>query len=73
VSKQIYRCTHCNANWTSGEFSDDCEQCGGGALVRACWVCGGRCGGQFTRSVLDSWDTGIAHWVGACKLSSKEK
>lgn len=66
-------CTHCNADWTAGQYSKACDLCGGGALVRSCLICNGQCGAEFSRAVLDSWDTGIAHWVGVCKLPIEEQ
>lgn len=63
-------CPICHARWDQGEFEleADCPCCGGGALERECPQCGGRCGARWQRAVLDSWDSGQAHWVGRCKL-----
>ena len=72
MSEQNYLCTSCGANWTEGEYSDDCRECGGGAMERSCILCGGRCGSIFKRAVIDSMDTGEAHWVGSCKLPPGE-
>jgi len=73
VSEQAYICTSCGANWGEGEYSDDCMECGGGDMERSCILCGGRCGSVYKRAVIDSWDTGEAHWIGGCKLPPSEK
>ena len=69
----IYLCTTCNANWSEGKFSADCPECGGGAMERNCFICSGRCDGIYTRAVIDSWDSGEAHWIGSCRLPPEEK
>jgi hypothetical protein len=66
-------CTSCGAKWQNGEFGLNCEECGGGALQIACIVCTGRCGSQWKRMVMDSQDSGIAHWIGGCLLPDEEK
>lgn len=73
MKSESIHCTHCNVNWSSGQYSEVCDQCGGGALLRSCPVCNGQCGAEFSRAVLDSWDTGIAHWIGACRLPLEEQ
>lgn len=47
-------------------YSPDCAECGGGALQVACLVCTGTCGAMWNRAMLDSNDSGQAHWVGQC-------
>ena len=66
-------CISCGADWSQGEFSADCPQCGGGALERACPVCGGRCGRMWMRAVLDSQESNMAHWIGSCGLPAEEQ
>ena len=73
MSKQNYLCTCCGANWTDGEYSDDCVECGGGAMERGCIVCGGLCDSIFIRAVIDSNDTRVAHWIGSCRLPPSEQ
>lgn len=69
VGRSQYFCHNCGANWSQGQYSPGCPQCGGGALERACLVCKGRCGRRWQRAVLDSWDFGTAHWGGQCALA----
>ena len=66
-------CTNCGANWSEGHFTEECLQCGGGAMERPCGVCKGRCGQSWKRAVIDSQDENEAHWVGACGLSREEQ
>ena len=73
MSEIIYRCGQCGANWTANQYTKDCNQCGGGSMYRGCILCDGRCGTVYNRAVIDSWDSGEAHWVGACKLPEEEK
>jgi len=61
-------CTTCGAEWGEGAFTLECDECGGGALVRPCVVCGGRCGAWWRRAVIDSNDARVAHWGGGCAL-----
>ena len=63
-------CSSCGAEWSRGTFSQHCRECGGGALEHACLVCGGRCGQQWQRAVIDSRDEHEAHWIGACARSA---
>ena len=69
----IIKCSSCSADWSANSFSEECAECGGGAMERNCFVCNGRCNSVYKRAVLDSWDTGEAHWVGCCKLPPEEK
>ena len=66
-------CRTCGAAWSDGLFTKDCEECAGGAMVRPCFVCGGRCGLVMLRAVSDSNDSGIGHWAGACQLPRDEQ
>jgi hypothetical protein len=61
-------CTTCGADWSEGRFGAECVECGGGALERACVLCGGRCGQTWRRAVTDSHDFREAHWHGRCAL-----
>ena len=65
------RCATCYVDWSSGRFTEDCEECGGGAMERPCAYCGGRCGMVMERAVADSNDSGIGHWMGRCRLPRK--
>jgi hypothetical protein len=65
-------CRLCGSDWERGEFSASCDLCGGGAMDRPCVMCGGRCDSRWTRAVLDSQDSGIAHWHGSCALPPAE-
>ena len=67
-----WHCTSCGAGWSAGAYSDDCDECGGGAMERDCFVCGGKCGNKFLRAPLDSQDSHTAHWVGACGLAKSD-
>ncbi|MBI1179912.1 MAG: hypothetical protein GC201_05090 [Alphaproteobacteria bacterium] len=60
------RCGTCGADWSRGDFGPSCPECGGGAMVIACPVCGGACGSAWRRAVLDSRDSQTAHWIGRC-------
>lgn len=59
-------CLTCGAVWTEGNFSDNCEECGGGAMENTCLLCGGICGKTWSRMVIDSHDSHTAHWLGGC-------
>ena len=73
ILKPEYCCTNCGANWSRGEYSEECEQCGGGSMTRSCVFCGGKCGGTSKRMVMDSWDFNSAHWLIECKLPPDEQ
>ena len=62
------RCVACGSNWSSGSFVSDCPTCGGGALDHVCPTCAGLCGSRWSRAVLDSNESGVAHWIGSCRL-----
>ncbi len=66
-------CLSCDSDWTEGEFAQDCQECGGGAMTRACVVCLGQCGNPWTRAPQDSNDAGEAHWMGHCALPRDEQ
>src|SRR5512136_244301 len=66
-------CLSCGAAWSNGEYSKDCKECGGGALERACIVCDGNCGTLWKRAIVDSNDTGEAHWIGSCASPAREQ
>ncbi len=68
-----WRCKTCDALWTEGEFTESCEECGGGAMDAPCFLCGGRCGQRVHRAPMDSNDSGIAHWIGGCALPKSEQ
>lgn len=71
-SDREYHCGTCRANWTQGEWTDGCAQCGGGAMSVPCLQCSGECGRQWHRQLMESWDFGIAHWMGGCGLISEQ-
>ena len=66
-------CRTCGAKWSQGAFSPKCRECGGGALDAACLICGGKCGARWQRAVMDSNETGLAHFYGQCLLREKER
>ena len=68
-----WRCQTCDARWTEGQFTETCEECGGGAMDAPCFLCGGRCGQRVHRAPMDSNDSGLAHWVGGCGLPKSEQ
>jgi hypothetical protein len=59
-------CYSCGADWSRGKFSQDCRECGGGALDVPCPMCDGTCGQRWRRAVIDSHDEHESHWVGNC-------
>src|SRR5581483_7936544 len=59
-------CRNCGANWSQGQWSLECPQCGGGALEMACPICDGTCGQRLVRAIVDSQDYNRAHWIGGC-------
>ena len=67
------RCMTCGADWETGAFSEDCEECGGGALTRLCPMCEGKCGQTWSKMLIDTRDESCAHWAGTCGLSKEEK
>ena len=71
--EEKYQCSSCEANWAEDEYSNDCMECGGGAMEHSCIICDGNCGSVYKRAVIDSWDTKEAHWVGSCNLSAAEQ
>ena len=67
------RCLSCGASWSAGQWTDGCEECGGGALEIPCLLCGGRCGSTWRKAVMDSNDFGMNHWCGQCLLPKDEQ
>ncbi|HWP24088.1 MAG TPA: hypothetical protein VNM15_07935 [Candidatus Binatia bacterium] len=63
-------CNSCGADWDKGEFTEKCGECGGGALTIPCPRCAGRCGAIWQRAVIDSNQSGAAHFIGHCNLPS---
>lgn len=63
-------CNSCGADWEKGEFTARCSECGGGAMTIPCPRCAGQCGATWDRMVIDSNESGAAHFVGRCKLQS---
>lgn len=61
-------CQSCGADWDKGQFTQNCAECGGGALTIPCPRCSGRCGSTWQRAVIDSNDSGTAHFYGHCEL-----
>ena len=54
TSELEYSCLACGANWSRGEFTEGCKECGGAAMEVDCMLCGGRCGRKWQRMVMDS-------------------
>lgn len=73
MNRLEFYCLSCGVNWTKGNYTDGCNECGGGALKRSCIVCDGKCGNIWEKIPLDSNDSSEAHWRGFCGLSPKEK
>lgn len=65
------KCNTCGADWSADQWTEDCNECGGGAMTHSCIFCGGECGGTSKRAGMDSNDTGVAHWYGNCPNMSK--
>ena len=68
-----YQCCSCGADWQKGDYSEACEECGGVALERNCLFCSGKCGQVYTKALMDTHDTGTAHWIGCCGLPAEEQ
>jgi hypothetical protein len=66
--RDVVACLTCGVDWSMGKFSNRCTECAGGALKRPCPLCKGRCGATWRRSVDDSHDSAVGHWIGKCKL-----
>lgn len=64
-------CVECGADWSKDDHGSDCATCGGFGLIRPCTACDGRCSGWWQRSVLDSNDSGAAHWTGRCRKTGR--
>lgn len=62
----MYVCRTCKANWSAGEWTKGCPECGGGALKIECPMCNGKCGAKWKRAPMDSHDYGVACWWGDC-------
>jgi len=62
-------CLTCGAVWSTGEWTEGCAECGGGALKIPCPVCSGRCGNTWHKAIMDSNDFGESHWHGVCALA----
>jgi hypothetical protein len=67
------KCSTCGAIWGHGDYSEDCKECGGGAMERECMLCGGKCGRKWQKMQMDSNDTGVAHWGGECDSQGRQK
>jgi len=63
-----WSCQSCGAHWSEGAYSQDCKECGGGAMERPCFVCNGECGRMWSRAPIDSQDSHEAHWIGSCGM-----
>jgi len=61
-------CSTCGANWQQGEFSEECLECGPGAMQTPCPICQGYCESIWQRNVMDSNYHQESHWHGNCKL-----
>jgi hypothetical protein len=68
-----HHCHSCPANWSKGQWTPECPECGGGPLEIDCIFCQGRCGAKWQKAVIDSHDCAQAHWFGNCLLSEEEK
>lgn len=66
------RCGTCGADWDEGHYTEACEMCGGGALLKECPGCAGRCGNLWSRAIEDSWELRKAVWVGQCASSEPQ-
>jgi hypothetical protein len=55
------------------EWGADCLECDGGALDHDCFICQGRCGARWQRSIDDSWFYGLACLSGNCNLPDEEQ
>ncbi len=67
-------CPQCGSDWSAGcHGGAACGVCGGGALVRPCVLCGGRCGRVWARDVAMTLSFGSAHFDGACALPQAEQ
>ena len=62
-------CTTCGAYWSEGQFTKNCEECGGFAMTRSCPTCQGQCGAIWRRQVNMSNALGVAYFKGGCRLN----
>ena len=65
--------SRCGCSWFYSQWNHECKECGIGAMIVPCPICGGRCGGIFTRDVDMSHAFRAAHWDGACGLPQPEQ
>ncbi len=56
-------CSLCGANWAEGRYTEGCEECDGGALLRPCGDCDGTRGVVLLRFVAASKQVGKARWA----------
>ncbi|PVD32222.1 hypothetical protein C0Q70_07654 [Pomacea canaliculata] len=66
--RRIATCHLCGQCWYDNKFRVGCHECGGFPLQRACPVCDGQCGSQWTRNIKLSHSFHEAHWDGSCAL-----
>jgi hypothetical protein len=71
AGNQEMQCYSCGSNWAAGNYTDGCEECGGGAMEHPCLACGGKCGNIWKKMLVDTHDSGQAHWLGACGLKNR--
>jgi len=65
------KCATCGADWSSGQTTHSCMECGGnGAMEIPCMKCKGECGRIWKRVVMDSNDLGLAVFSGHCGIET---
>lgn len=67
------RCSSCGASWYYGQFSSQCQECGGFTMVRPCAICDGHCSATWHRDVDMSHRMKEGHWNGKCLLPESEQ
>ncbi|XP_064652515.1 protein pinocchio-like [Lineus longissimus] len=66
-------CSSCRACWFLNQWSMDCVECGGHALVRPCPICLGNCGQVWRRDIKMTHSFHSAYWNGTCGLPQDEQ
>lgn len=60
------KCSTCQAAWGQHQHTPDCDECGGGSMLRLCPDCDGECRAPRTRDVPATWQAKHAIWLGSC-------
>ncbi|KAJ8020931.1 Protein pinocchio [Holothuria leucospilota] len=69
----LQKCSCCSSSWYDGQFSTQCQECGGFAMSRPCGICLGHCGATWYRDIDMSHKMKEGHWNGKCYLPESEQ